>query len=296
LCSINLYFHVTGTLHLDLQSKQASSHTTPTLAVKPEKSSQKTAEEKEQSAASTSKVTSFGVTPETGEAQKAPTSENISSLQTATSDNSEKIESQSSTPVSDGSMQGTLSSKCHQSLGSNGFSSDPSPLISPRRADGDPAPRVVKRKALTPIGGQTVDAEKPPVDQHQGKDSSTACPIILPPQQLKAGASEVKSKSSAPDIVITMLVPNAEDDTRPETATPDATHSQHQESTALPHFEVMLSKSKNSTNANVSMDHEIVASSSTEQLIATASPEPLRPVRRIEDVKTIKRQPKGGWL
>ncbi|XP_060806466.1 transient-receptor-potential-like protein [Amyelois transitella] len=38
------------------------------------------------------------------------------------------------------------------------------------------------------------------------------------------------------------------------------------------------------------------STSSTEQLIPPPSPQPLRPVKKLDDVKTIKRQPKTGWL
>lgn len=59
----------------------------------------------------------------------------------------------------------------------------------------------------------------------------------------------------------------------------------------IPKFE--LSPATNSTNEN----DGVTSSSSTERLIdVEASPQALRPVRKIEDVNTIKRQPKGGWL
>lgn len=60
----------------------------------------------------------------------------------------------------------------------------------------------------------------------------------------------------------------------------------------IPKFE--LSPATNSTNESDGMS----SSSSTERLVGAseASPKALRPVNRIEDVNTIKRQPKGGWL
>lgn len=61
----------------------------------------------------------------------------------------------------------------------------------------------------------------------------------------------------------------------------------------IPKFE--LSPATNSTNESDGMS----SSSSTERLVggaSEASPKALRPVNRIEDVNTIKRQPKGGWL
>lgn len=143
-----------------------------------------------------------------------------------------------------------------------------------------------KDKAVTPAGGQTVDSEKPQTDN---------ATTVLPQQQKANDISEAKEKPSQFKVIITMPAPTTEDDIKPETR---ASKSQLEESKSFPQFEDMLRNSENSSNVNLSMEPEMIGSSSTEQLISatTDSPVPLSPVQRTEDVKTIKRQPKGGWL
>ncbi|PNF21591.1 hypothetical protein B7P43_G12724 [Cryptotermes secundus] len=139
-----------------------------------------------------------------------------------------------------------------------------------------------KDKSVTPEGGQTGDPEKPQTDNA----------TTVPPQQQKANdISEAKEKPSQFKVRITTPAPTTEDDFKPETRT---SKSQLEESESHPQFEDMLRNSENSSNANVSMEPEMIGSSSREQLISatTDSPVPLR----TADVKTIKRQQKGGWL
>jgi hypothetical protein len=149
---------------------------------------------------------------------------------------------------------------------------------------------VIKCKATTPVSGkETVDSKGPSADQHNGKDSSAAYPEIVPHQLQKSGISEATNKSQEPPNIIIMSSPAIEDEIKPETTS----QSEHRESTSVLQFEAMLSSCQNSTNATDSME----PTSSTEQLLSTAaSPAPLRPAKRIADVNTIKRQPKGGWL
>ncbi|CAB3252596.1 unnamed protein product [Arctia plantaginis] len=45
-----------------------------------------------------------------------------------------------------------------------------------------------------------------------------------------------------------------------------------------------------------SLPKRLSSTSSTEQLIPPSSPEPLRPVKKLDEISTIKRQPKTGWL
>lgn len=149
----------------------------------------------------------------------------------------------------------------------------------------------VEDKAVAPAGGQTVDSEKPQAD-----NATTASATAVLPQQQKANdISEAKENPSQFKVIITMPAPTTEGDVKPETR---ASKSQPEESGSLPQFEDMLRNSENSSNANVSMEPEIIGSSSTEQLISATSdsPVPLRPAQRTEEVKTIKRQQKGGWL
>jgi hypothetical protein len=144
------------------------------------------------------------------------------------------------------------------------------------------SPKAVTSTALTPTDDQTIDFKEPPADHH-----SIAYSTVLVPQQQDSGIDEAQSKPPEPQIIINVTETVTDDDIKPETTT---SHSTHHESTSLHQFKVMLSE-------NVSMETEMVESSSTEQLVCgDISPEPLRAVKRIEDVKTIKRQPKGGWI
>jgi hypothetical protein len=154
---------------------------------------------------------------------------------------------------------------------------------------------VVKCKDPAPVSGKSVDSESPSADQHDGKDSPTAdqhdgkySPTAYLQEQ-KTGISEVKDTSPDPLVIGTTTSPTIEVNIETE----PANQSEHVKSTSVPQFEAMLSSCQNSTNASISM----VPCSSTERLTSsTASPEPLRPARRIEGIKAIKRQPKGGWL
>nr|CAD7432123.1 unnamed protein product [Timema monikensis] len=65
---------------------------------------------------------------------------------------------------------------------------------------------------------------------------------------------------------------------------------ENKSSALLPKFEVTLAQSVNNNNTG-----DLGKATSTEQLISS-SPEPLRPGKRVEDVNTIKRVPKAGWL
>nr|CAD7417045.1 unnamed protein product [Timema poppensis] len=65
---------------------------------------------------------------------------------------------------------------------------------------------------------------------------------------------------------------------------------ENKSSALLPKFEVTLAQSVNNNNTG-----DLGKATSTEQLISP-SPEPLRPGKRVEDVNTIKRVPKAGWL
>ena len=163
---------------------------------------------------------------------------------------------------------------------------DPSPLIPPKRPDGESPPKVIKRKAPVPVADDT--------SKQQEKSVSQQPPEKLLSQQPKSGTGETKPKPPENQTVIDMPGSSAVIDMPGPSE--DVTPSPKEHS--IPSFEVTLSNSENSNNINMSIEPELIASSSTEQLITsnTSSPAPLRPVRRIEDVNTIKRQPKGGWL
>jgi len=144
------------------------------------------------------------------------------------------------------------------------------------------SPKAVKTKDLAPLDHQTVDFNKPLPHHH-----SVAYPTVLVTPQQDSGEDEAKTESPEPHAIITMPETTTEHDIKPEKT---MSHSAHHESTSVHQFKAMLSD-------NASMGTEIVESSSTEQLLfGSVSPAPLRQGKRIEDVKTIKRQPKGGWI
>ena len=144
------------------------------------------------------------------------------------------------------------------------------------------SPKAVKSKALAPMDDKTIDIKKP-LSHHHSVQYPT---VIVTPQQ-SSGEDEAKTKPPEPQTIITMTETTTDDDIKPEKTT---SHSAHHDSTSVHQFKAMLSDT-------ASMGTEMVASSSTEQLVCgSISPPPLRPGKRIEDVKTIKRQPKGGWI
>jgi hypothetical protein len=143
-------------------------------------------------------------------------------------------------------------------------------------------PKTVKSTFLAHMTDQTVDFKKPPSDHH-----SRAYPTVLVPQQQNSGEDEAKTASPEPQTIITIAETTADNAIKPERT---MSHSTCHESTSLQQFNIMFSD-------NTSMETEMVESSSTEKLVCSSiSPAPLRAVRRNEDVKTIKRQPKGGWI
>ena len=143
------------------------------------------------------------------------------------------------------------------------------------------SPKAVTTKALA-LDDQTVDFKKPLSPHH-----SVARPTELVTPQQNSGEDEAKTQPPEPHTIITMPETTTDSDIKPEET---MSHSAHHESTSLQQFKAMLSE-------NASMGTEMVESSSTEQLVCgSISPAPLRPGKRTEDVKTIQRQPKGGWI
>jgi phosphotransacetylase len=133
-------------------------------------------------------------------------------------------------------------------------------------------------KAVAPMGDQTVVFNK---------SLSIAYPTVLVSPQQDSDEAEAKTKSPEPHTIITIPETTTDKDIKPEGT---MSHSAHHESTSLHQFKAMLCDI-------ASMGTEMVESSSTEQLVCgSISPAPLRPGKRVEDVKTIKRQPKEGWI
>lgn len=132
----------------------------------------------------------------------------------------------------------------------------------------DPSPLKPARRP----GGESppkVFKRKAPAPQSQDDNPSTSDTIpsrTIPPEP---------SKPAEQTPPVNQLKGPNKDDHRPSAP-------------VIPKLE--LTAAINSTNT------EMTSSSSLEQLIPESSPEALRPVKRIEDVNTIKRQPKAGWL
>jgi hypothetical protein len=144
------------------------------------------------------------------------------------------------------------------------------------------SPKAVKTNAQAPMNDQIVDFKNPLSHQH-----SVPYPTVLVAPQQDSGEVEAKTKSPEPHTIITMPETTTDSDTKPEGT---MSHSAHHESTSLHQYKAMLCDI-------ASMGTEMVESSSTEQLVCgSISPASLRSGKRIEDVKTIKRQPKEGWI
>lgn len=170
---------------------------------------------------------------------------------------------------------------------SSSSSDDPSPLIPPRRAEGDSPPKVIKRKAPPPVQSDNIN-QKPSETEKSNEQILT--PVILPPPKSSSNVGEQKS------------VPESRQQVPSEKKEEEKSRETHPRSmtSPIPTFELTLANADNSTNASVCVD--MAACSSTEHLITIgssprrSSPTPLRPIKRIDDVNTIKRQPKAGWL
>lgn len=152
-------------------------------------------------------------------------------------------------------------------------SADPSPLKPARRPGGESPPKVFKRKAPAPQSQDEMPSTSDAAPPSGAATATAPSTRAIPPEPSKPAEQsppvpaqrQVAGPSKRPD----------KEDYKPSAP-------------IIPKLE--LTSPVNSTNAG------ITSSSSMEQLIPESSPEALRPVRRIEDVNTIKRQPKAGWL
>lgn len=157
---------------------------------------------------------------------------------------------------------------------------DPCPLVPPPRSPGGTPPKVIKRKAPPP----TNKADEESVSQVEQKNF----PVIPRPAQQQLKPKEIPKQPQQ------QLQQPSQGNTHHQLKQQQMISPKSQLTDAIPKFEVTLANSENSTNETSRMS----AGYSTEQLLSSSgtSPEPLRPVNRIEDVNTIKRQPKDGWI
>ncbi|XP_055601082.1 transient-receptor-potential-like protein [Uranotaenia lowii] len=169
---------------------------------------------------------------------------------------------------------------------------DPSPLVSGVNSP----PKIVKRKAPAP--GAPSDAT--------AADISVSRPVASKPQPGQGMLPPPPSKESA------LIIPTVS--TTP--ATPLPVHKELGATPKIPpkpiapvasppppevHIELMAAEERPSSDVTSSTEQLVVSGANSDPSMdaarAAASPPPcLRPINKIQDVKTIKRQPKTGWL
>lgn len=198
---------------------------------------------------------------------------------------------------------------------------DPSPLKQHHRhCVPEEPPKVFKKKAPVPIQedkptpgvrasrqvGPT-ETGKPTEPHKISEQPKSTAPLTIPETIVTKSGSNVTTR---PDIKISGHdpirppgqegLPKPPTKDRPKSPGPDGPRPRGIVETrplkgetkpppqVIPKFE--LSPASNSSVPSVSF------SSSTEQLIVAGSPEPLKVGKRVEDVNTIKRPSKAGWL
>ncbi|XP_062528031.1 transient-receptor-potential-like protein isoform X3 [Bombyx mori] len=178
---------------------------------------------------------------------------------------------------------------------------EPSPLKA-KRVTGESPPKVIKRKTPGPPSqGDHQQASETTVDDGKTPEDIAVARPVAPEIKPTEGAipppppPPSKPKAPlAPSMEVTPCTPpthapapvtDSKPPSPPKAVTPKrATSPQPSTSTST------------RPPTPPSPPNRLTSTSSTEQLIPPASPEPLRPVKKIEEVKTIKRQPKTGWL
>ncbi|XP_037871365.1 transient-receptor-potential-like protein isoform X2 [Bombyx mori] len=177
---------------------------------------------------------------------------------------------------------------------------EPSPLKA-KRVTGESPPKVIKRKTPGPPSQGDHQASETTVDDGKTPEDIAVARPVAPEIKPTEGAipppppPPSKPKAPlAPSMEVTPCTPpthapapvtDSKPPSPPKAVTPKrATSPQPSTSTST------------RPPTPPSPPNRLTSTSSTEQLIPPASPEPLRPVKKIEEVKTIKRQPKTGWL
>ncbi|CAH0397075.1 unnamed protein product [Chilo suppressalis] len=179
---------------------------------------------------------------------------------------------------------------------------EPSPLKAKRTPGDTSPPKVIKRK---PPGAptQSADGQAPEPSAEEAKpaeDIAVARPVVPeikppegaippPPPPVKPKAPAVPTTEVTPSTPpVRAASPNAKPPTPPKSVSPTPRVSSPQPSTSAVPAQLPAEPP--------SPPKRLSSTSSTEQLIPPASPEPLRSVKKLDDIKTIKRQPKSGWL
>ncbi|XP_075981929.1 transient-receptor-potential-like protein isoform X2 [Anticarsia gemmatalis] len=186
---------------------------------------------------------------------------------------------------------------------------DPSPLKAKRVPGESSPPKVIKRKSPGPPspGGDEQAPDKadtkPEADSKPAEDIAVARPVapeikpsegaIPPPPPVKPKAPAAPTMEVTPSTPQhTASVPDAKPPSPPKIAPPPPRVASPQPSTSS----VAAAAPSPPPAAPPSPPKRLSSTSSTEQLIPPSSPEPLRPAKKLDDIKTIKRQPKTGWL
>ncbi|KAJ2941134.1 hypothetical protein O0L34_g10369 [Tuta absoluta] len=156
----------------------------------------------------------------------------------------------------------------------------PPPAVKPKAPS---APTMEVTPSTPPVHSPSHRPSKPPSPP---KVSRPASPVKPPsPPNVSRPASPVKP-SSPPKTV----TPGP--GSRPTTPTSRPTTPTARIPSPIP-----AAPSSPTMPRTPSPPHRLASTSSTEQLIPPPSPEPLRPPgKKLDDVKTIRRQPKTGWL
>ncbi|PZC73178.1 hypothetical protein B5X24_HaOG209949 [Helicoverpa armigera] len=196
---------------------------------------------------------------------------------------------------------------------------DPSPLKA-KRVPGDSPPKVIKRKPSgppSPSGGPAADkpeeTDTKPVEAiavarpvaPEIKPSEGAIPPPPPPVKPKAPQAPTMEVTPSTPPVHAPSPPEAKPPSPPKAAakppSPPKTAGKPPSPPKVAPPPPRTPSPQPSTSAKVdpsppSPPKRLTSTSSTEQLIPPSSPEPLRPAKKLDEIKTIKRQQKTGWL
>nr|XP_049697241.1 transient-receptor-potential-like protein isoform X1 [Helicoverpa armigera] len=196
---------------------------------------------------------------------------------------------------------------------------DPSPLKA-KRVPGDSPPKVIKRKPSgppSPSGGPAADkpeeTDTKPVEAiavarpvaPEIKPSEGAIPPPPPPVKPKAPQAPTMEVTPSTPPVHAPSPPEAKPPSPPKAAakppSPPKTAAKPPSPPKVAPPPPRTPSPQPSTSAKVdpsppSPPKRLTSTSSTEQLIPPSSPEPLRPAKKLDEIKTIKRQQKTGWL
>ncbi|XP_075234263.1 transient-receptor-potential-like protein isoform X2 [Lycorma delicatula] len=190
----------------------------------------------------------------------------------------------------------------------------PLPLVQAKRCGvGESPPKIFKRKAPSsaPIGSNPVPTISATVCNNdlqqssmQNKNQSVSTQYLKPTEDKQTSRNQDRSQPQQ-QIPKTIITPSTNPKNQPTiTSSSTSTANRNQEKPVqqqTKHDEKsqqVLPKTDNSSGMKDidEKNRQMMCSSSTERLIPDDSPEALRPAKRIEEVRTIKREQKAGWI